>query len=338
MTGEISLPRGALDLLCPMHALLDGEGRFHHAGPALLRLGGDALVGQRFLDVFAVTRPRGVDDHALLRGPVRLQLELRHHPDTTLRGIAVPVADGALVNLGFGISVRDAVRDHGLGGSDFAPTDPTVEMLYLLEAKSAAMGAAKRLALRLEGARAEAEERALSDPLTGLANRRALDLALARMGAAGEGVSVMQLDLDRFKTVNDTMGHAAGDKVLRQVAQIMTDAIRGDDIVARLGGDEFVLVFKGITAPSRLAAIARRLIGALERPIPLAGGEIRISASIGIARAAAAEAWLPARLLEMADHALYRAKRAGRGRYFLHGPITGTGGGRGAGGALQVRE
>ena len=205
---------------------------------------------------------------------------------------------------------------HGLGAADFAPTDLTVEMLYLIEAQGLAMEEWRRLSRNLEGARSAAEAEALSDPLTGLANRRALTAAMARLSASGRAYGVIHLDLDLFKQVNDTMGHAAGDAVLATVARVLRDALREDDLPARLGGDEFVLLLPGQTQVTRLRRIARRVIARIEEPVRFDGGQARVSASAGIALGTGAVP--PDEVLARADAALYASKRAGRARATVH--------------------
>ncbi|MFC6759321.1 GGDEF domain-containing protein [Sulfitobacter porphyrae] len=163
-----------------------------------------------------------------------------------------------IVNLSFGISIVDGVRDYALSNADFAATDLAIEMLYLIEAKTAAMDESRRLNLRLQGAKIAAEQEADTDALTGLGNRRALNNVLTRMVAGRVPFAVMQIDLDYFKSVNDTLGHAAGDHVLQTVAQIMVEETRNKDTVARVGGDEFTVVLVDV----RDADILRRVGGA----------------------------------------------------------------------------
>ncbi|MFV0515593.1 MAG: diguanylate cyclase domain-containing protein [Jhaorihella sp.] len=308
-----------------MHALLDASGRVTHAGPTLNKLRPDlAMPGRRFLDLFESTRPRAVDAMAgLVAAPGGLlRLRFRDPPQTAFRGLIVPLPQGAgaIVNLSFGISVLDAVRDHALTSADFAATDLTIELLYLVEAKTAAMEASRSLNLRLQGAMIAAEEQAFTDTLTGLKNRRAADHVLDRLTGAGQPFALMHLDLDFFKAVNDSMGHAAGDHVLQQVARIMLEQIRSGDTVARVGGDEFLLIFHRLTDRARLSEIAARLIARVEAPIPYGRGTCRVSASIGIVFSDGCIAEKPAELLRRADMALYAAKRAGRGCARLFDP------------------
>ncbi|HHB81511.1 MAG TPA: GGDEF domain-containing protein, partial [Aliiroseovarius sp.] len=239
--------------------------------------------------------------------------------------ICVEGDGGVIVNLSFGIAVVDAVRRFNLAGSDFAATDLTLELLYLVEANAAAMAESQQLNERLHGAKMVAEAEASSDTLTGLYNRRALDAMLARLIARGAPFALMHLDLDFFKQVNDTLGHAAGDLVLQQVAKVLLEETRSNDIVARVGGDEFVLIFDGVTDHARLAALSKRLIERLEEPVPYGETSAQISGSIGIAVVFAGSTPDPAVLMDQADRALYASKEAGRGRFTFHkAPLSGA--------------
>lgn len=329
MTSGQSAFAGILGMFCPMHAVLDRNGRVVQAGPALERVfAGRRLVGGRFLELFELRRPRHVADMAGLRAchGARLRLRLREAPRTGMNGVLFALSGaeapgpegGAVVNLSFGISVVEAVRDFSLTGRDFAVTDPTAEMLYLVEAKSAAMEASRQLNLRLQGARLAAEEQALTDMLTGLGNRRALDRVLDRLMQCEEDFALLHLDLDYFKQVNDSLGHAAGDRVLREVADRMRSMLRTGDLAVRVGGDEFVLILAGVTAPEQVDDLARRLIARLEEPVPHEGHVCLISGSIGAALSSSYEAPDPARMMADADLALYAAKGAGRRCHRVH--------------------
>jgi diguanylate cyclase (GGDEF)-like protein len=315
-----------MDILCPMHVVLNATGHIVHAGPTLHKLRGDApLLGARFCEVFEVKRPHTDGSmSALLRwAGTKLHLQVRSGRRTDLKGVLVPLppdgamgpAGGAMINLSFGISVVDAVRDYDLTSADFAATDLTIEMLYLVEAKTAAMEASRTLNLRLQGAMIAAEEKAYTDTLTGLKNRRALDYVLGRLLENEQDFALMQMDLDFFKAVNDTMGHAAGDHVLKEVARVLVEETRAEDTVARVGGDEFVLVLTRITDAGRVHDIAARMIARLELPIPFAGQLCRISGSAGSTLSCDYAHPARARMMEDADVALYAAKRQGRGRH-----------------------
>jgi diguanylate cyclase (GGDEF)-like protein len=246
----------------------------------------------------------------------KLHLELRDAPRTALKGIALRNEEGGgyVINLSFGISVLDAVRDFNLSSADFAATDLAIEMLYLVEAKSAAMAASRTLNLRLQGAKIAAEEQAFTDTLTGLKNRRALDMILNRLVAAETPCAIMHVDLDYFKAVNDTFGHAAGDHVLLNVARALLDQTREVDTVARVGGDEFTIILPRSTNEIALEKTGRRIIEELEKPVKYKDAECRISGSIGTVIYNGRSSTTPEQLLEDADIALYASKHAGRGR------------------------
>ena len=161
-----------------------------------------------------------------------------------------------------------------------------------------------------------------TDSLTGLANRFTLHGALRAALAQRRLVALLALDLDHFKLVNDTLGHAAGDQLLQTVAARLLACRRPADLVARLGGDEFaVLVLDDHDGKLDVDALAQRLIDVLEVPVELGGRSMRASASIGVAQvgAAADEAGTNADdLLVHADIALYAAKKAGRARYAIY--------------------
>ena len=157
---------------------------------------------------------------------------------------------------------------------------------------------------------------ALHDPLTGLPNRALLldriEVALARSARIDKSVAVLFLDLDRFKLINDSRGHAAGDVVLRAVAERLVSAIRPSDTVGRLGGDEFVVVCEDAVAVWEATVLGERLIRTLEEPFQVEGGEVFVTVSVGIAIAeptASAD-----ELLRDADVAMYQAKQRGRAR------------------------
>ncbi|MCB2094195.1 MAG: GGDEF domain-containing protein [Rhodobacteraceae bacterium] len=318
----------SLGRLMPMHLWISPSGHIRAAGPTIAKLCADGLAGRRFLEVFAVKKPRctmTMRDFLALSGQ-RLEICLRDPPQTRWRGISVPLQDGqgVLVNLSFGIAAASAVREHALTHADFAPTDLTVELLYLTEVKAIVMGELAALNRRLQAAQADAEERALTDALTGLANRRALDLALVRVIAAARRgdhpFALMHVDLDFFKAVNDTLGHAAGDLVLAHAAGVLHSVVRVSDVVARVGGDEFVLLFHGLVDQNEINAIAARIIDQLERPVDYNGRPCRISASIGVTLSGFYQDLDPDRLLSDADTALYASKRGGRRRCTIHDP------------------
>jgi diguanylate cyclase (GGDEF)-like protein/PAS domain S-box-containing protein len=167
---------------------------------------------------------------------------------------------------------------------------------------------------------AELTRQASHDGLTGLANRTRLRARMERaltVAAPGSTPAVLLIDLDDFKRVNDSLGHAAGDRLLEMVADRLLGATRGSDTVARLGGDEFAVLL-GVRAPGEITLVADRIVAALSSPFEVDGRDIRVSASVGVAVADAGES--PDDLLRNADLALYRAKGAGKGRHAAFAP------------------
>jgi diguanylate cyclase (GGDEF)-like protein len=320
---DLELEVEALDRLMPMHLTVSMDGTIIRAAPSLRKLRSNSeLAGESLFRIFEARRPRGLSSVADLLATEggRLSLAFRDGVPSSFKGIAVPLpcSRGALINLSFGIAVVDAVHDYELTAGDFAPTDLAVEMLYLVEAKSAALHESKKLNLRLQGARVAAEEQAFTDTLTGLKNRRAMDHVLARLTAERIPFGLMNLDLDFFKDVNDTHGHAAGDEVLQTVARVLVCETRDVDTVIRVGGDEFVLIFRDLDNTRKLGDIAGRIIQRLEEPILYNDVYCRISGSIGIAVQPAGRSVALEALMEEADIALYASKRAGRGRFTVY--------------------
>jgi diguanylate cyclase (GGDEF)-like protein/PAS domain S-box-containing protein len=170
---------------------------------------------------------------------------------------------------------------------------------------------------------AELERLALTDTLTGLANRTLLndrlDQSLARLQRTGGAMAMLLLDVDRFKTVNDSLGHQVGDALLVEVASRLEAVTRADATVARLGGDEFVVLIEGLPEVAAVHGVAGRLLEALRRPYALGQGAEALvtTTSMGIS-VATDPARTPGDLYREADLALYRAKDAGRDQYALY--------------------
>jgi diguanylate cyclase (GGDEF)-like protein len=320
---DICIDLTGLAAFMPLHLLLDGEERVLSAGPTLLRiLDGETVIGARFADLFDVRSPGGAVTVAdvLTRSADRFRIAPRCRGRVGLRGLGTRLAGGqVLLNLTFGIDLIAAVREFSLTDSDFASTDLAMELLYLAEANAAVTRELRGLNMRLEGARLAAEEEAMTDPLTGLRNRRAADLFLERMCNATAAFGLLHLDLDYFKAVNDTLGHAAGDFVLERVGRILRDQVRVEDCAARVGGDEFVVILPDRTDPQMLQAIANRIIGRLSEPMEFEGKPCRVSASVGIVRSNDFRAPDATQVLAAADRALYAAKHAGRSQAVLLG-------------------
>jgi len=168
--------------------------------------------------------------------------------------------------------------------------------------------------VELEAARARIESQSLHDALTGLPNRRYLDEILNRHATGASALALLHIDLDRFKQINDTLGHVAGDAMLVHVARLLGASAGVEHFVARVGGDEFVVVCLNQTDTQYLATLADRIIAEIRRPVPYQGHPCRIGASIGIAIEASGQIDVERALIN-ADVALYRAKGRGRNRY-----------------------
>ena len=182
---------------------------------------------------------------------------------------------------------------------------------------SASLRHSIRLTHELAIARADAERLARTDELTGMRNRRAFyelgELAMAQAKRYDDPIAVISLDIDHFKKVNDTWGHATGDETLRLVALIIQRTIRTSDIAGRVGGEEFAIVLPRAT-PEQALAMAERLRAAMEKaPLYHDRGEIHFTSSFGVAVRDAENDTLD-RLLAEADKALYEAKEGGRNR------------------------
>jgi diguanylate cyclase (GGDEF)-like protein len=162
----------------------------------------------------------------------------------------------------------------------------------------------------------EMAHQALHDALTGLPNRvlvgERLEQALARSTRSGADVAVLFIDLDRFKLINDSRGHAAGDELLVTVAERLRRVVRAEDVVARFGGDEFVVVVEDRAAAFEASVMAERILAELRQPVIVDGQEVFLSASVGIATSDGTGS--PNSLLRDADAAMYRAKEKGRDR------------------------
>jgi diguanylate cyclase (GGDEF)-like protein/PAS domain S-box-containing protein len=162
---------------------------------------------------------------------------------------------------------------------------------------------------------------ATHDEMTGLVNRTMfgefLARAIARCHRPGRGFAVMFVDLDRFKVVNDSLGHEAGDELLRVIALRLRTTLRTSDVVARFGGDEFVLLLENLSSPSDAAVLAKKALACFEEPFLTDGHELHISASIGVS-VYPEDGNDAETLVKNADTAMYRAKERGRGTYCFY--------------------
>jgi diguanylate cyclase (GGDEF)-like protein len=181
-----------------------------------------------------------------------------------------------------------------------------------------AVARVQRVALSLAQSEERAQRMAGLDALSGLPNRLIfsdrLERELTRMARGGEGLAVMFLDLDRFKDVNDTYGHEAGDELIKEVARRLSDLLRGADTLARFGGDEFAIIQTGVKNIRDAEALARRILDAITHPFDVPGGSVTVGISIGVSLAPT-NGEERETLMRLADTALYQAKNEGRNRY-----------------------
>ncbi|WP_028744832.1 PleD family two-component system response regulator [Rhizobium mesoamericanum] len=307
--------------------LRSGEGRGEESGQVLL-VDGRANSQERIIkalkpiaDVSAISDPQAAlfeasenpfelvivnsnfDDY----DPLRLCSQLRSLERTRFLPILIITEQG---------DDEMVVRALELGVNDYIvrPVDPNELM-----ARSLTQMRRKRYNDRLRASVKQSIELAVTDPLTGLSNRRYLDNHLStlfnRSMARGRPLSVLITDIDRFKQVNDTYGHDAGDDVLREFANRIRSTVRGADLACRYGGEEFVVVMPD-TSPEVAATVAERLRSVVETtPFQLksSGQELSVTASFGIS-SRISSVITPGQLMKQADLALYEAKTGGRNR------------------------
>lgn len=330
MIPEPHIEVSALSLLLPLHLLLEENGKIASAGHTLRRMMGDvAHFSDAFLiDELHLTEVMAGSEFSLLKSGVRVFLRLRNSPETTLRGHGVPVKGrGVLLNLGFGSNLIDVIGQFNLTDADFAPSELAMELLFLHEANRATMGELFRVNARMDEARSQEQTRALTDPLTGLLNRRGIEQAMEAALAQHDDMpfAIAHIDLDKFKAVNDSFGHAAGDTILKTVAGALRRETRHGDAIARYGGDEFLILIFAAPADPDLLLLGQRIISRIEQQTALVGPELAISASIGFSDTRSCPSPSIASMLELSDDALYQAKRTGRGKAILWQPAKGSG-------------
>lgn len=320
----LTLPFDVLDVLMPMHVSVDADGRMRHAGPTIAKMLGDASVkGVPFLDAFDLRRPSGITDFVGLMAQIgnRLSLVLKGSDHLPLRAVIMPLPgdDGMILDISLGLSFARAVSDFSLTLHDFSPCDQTIELLYLHEANSSTARLSRHLSERLQAAHAAAQHQARTDVLTGLNNRRAMDDELGHLLLErSHEFTLLHLDLDFFKHVNDTYGHAAGDAVLVQVGRILGQELRRNDFPGRVGGDEFLIILRPAVTAEVAASVATRLIERIESPVRVENVECRVSASIGIASTTQYKTRPNIeQMLADVDGALYQAKDNGRGQFAI---------------------
>jgi len=264
-----------------------------------------------------------------------LALALAFHLRSAVRSYAVTKRIFGAVAMGIGIA---GMHYTGMAAAQFAPnticTGPGLEFdpfwlaltiaattFLFLGATMLVLTIDVRLIQRLDAANAQIVALAREDPLTGLANRRTfqeyLEDVFAARSTKRDSLAVLFLDLDGFKDINDTLGHAAGDTLLLEVANRLRNAVRREDLVARFGGDEFAILQKGVMGATDAGTLAEKIREEIALPIKIGNEQIAVTASIGVAQVSE-DTGTPADLMVQADLALYRAKDDGRNRYCFH--------------------
>jgi diguanylate cyclase (GGDEF)-like protein/PAS domain S-box-containing protein len=269
----------------------------NRAGLAILGLRDDEVIGQNWFDLVF---PEDV------REPLRLEFR---------RAVESEVWDEALLGY-YETPLLTSTGERRIVGWQSAALHDDGEGL------SGLLSSGTDITERLKSEEAVAHL-AYHDQLTGLPNRALLEehlhLAVARGDRERSQLALLYVDLDNFKLVNDSLGHAAGDRLLEMVAERIDGVVRSSDLVARQGGDEFLVLLTDVQADGAAAAenVARKILTALEEPFRIGAAEFEIGASVGIA-AYPSDGSTPSELLRAADSAMYQAKAAGRSRYALH--------------------
>jgi len=254
----------------------------------------------RYLEIYGLSAEQvkpGTPTSDLIRHRLKLGLKVEETPDDYVRErIGKPVVEHTVVQeFADGRIIRYTIRPMSNGGGMATHEDITEK--HQTELKI--------------------EHMAHHDSLTGLANRVRLNDRLEEaltQPAHGRMIAVHHLDLDRFKAVNDTLGHHAGDTLLKIVASRLREQVRTSDTISRMGGDEFVIVQSAISEPSEATLLAERVIAAIAEPFEIDGHQFAVGTSVGIA-VSPGDGNDSATLLTNADLALYRAKEDGRGTF-----------------------
>ena len=245
-----------------------------------------------------------------LLGTIALGAYLETYGYRTWRGILDASAERQAAEAGFLFFVT------GLGCLSVAVFGGLFWIVPLVRVQTRERGKLQSLAGALSERSRDLERAALTDVLTGISNRRYFDTALhqylSEFSRIGKPLGILVLDIDHFKSVNDTYGHDIGDEVLKAVSSCMFEFTRYHDIVARLGGEEFAVVAPVMTA-MELRALADRIRKAIAR-LPLEIGNVRLRVTVSIGLASSRPDDTPVSFLKRADVALYQAKQQGRNR------------------------
>jgi diguanylate cyclase (GGDEF)-like protein len=298
------------------------------ASTLLLRSDNDDLEKPRFsVDVFCSQFP--VRDDGAVSGVIELCQNVTPFVNNLNQVLIEVMSVGALVMLALYLLQLIVVRyaQTILHTQETALIDANRELDFRVDERTHELAT---INCQLEGemlerrhAETQLEHLAHHDPLTGLPNRllftEQLQRSLSNAQRHQKQLAVLFIDLDRFKEVNDTLGHAVGDELLVEVGQRLSGQLRGGDLLARLGGDEFVCILESIETPDEASSVAEKLIARVARPAHVRSHELNVSASVGISVYPADGENLDD-LLRAADTAMYQAKRHGRNTYHFYTP------------------
>ena len=321
---DVSISKAALDALLPLHLQVDASGCIVDAGRTFKKLfRGIDLVGAPVRAHLRLTKPRFLVGYKCFSELVGQKLAFEMEPDgaTELQAMTVELGSPGtwLINFSLGSNLSDVIESLNLHSKDFSPIDSTIDLMQVAAMQADLLSMSRDLTARLEESRQDAERRALTDELTGLPNRRALRKHLKEfcdVDCDGHVVlNVLHVDLDNFKNINDSYGHAIGDQVLKKSAEIIKSTMRPTDFVGRTGGDEFVVVLADDVATEAASQVAQRIVANLSEPLRVAGHTCQIGASVGLNTCINPNQHDLDQIIIDADRALYEAKTAGRGQY-----------------------
>lgn len=309
----------ALNRLLPLHLIVTAQGTITNVGPTLARIFGDRITDAALFDVFTVLKPRNLRRIEDLFDRVGEKLALSAQPDdgdpVQFRCFATPLgADRLIIDFSFGANMADALSRFQLSGRDFKPNDLSVDLVYTFETQRTLLEDSQKMAAALMAAKEQAEHKAYIDSVTGLANRWALHRALRDIlqGPEDQGdFALLHIDLDRFKTINDCFGHAAGDAVLQHTGMAIKTYAKAADLPVRVGGDEFALIVTDAPGDLALIRLAEDLRDAISTPIRFEATLCQVGASIGILRFRPDATMNSDILVHNSDIALYHAKETG---------------------------
>ncbi len=327
---SVAYPLGDVLLLAVALRLAVGAG----TRPTAYRLIGAAVIALLATDVCYVVL--GLTDGYEIGGPIDAGWMVAHgfagaaalHPSMARLAAPAPAPTPVLRRRRIVVLAGVLLLTPVLLAVDLASGPPTDVLVIAAGSALLSLLVAVRMAGLvgvLAGALTELQHQARHDVLTGLANRKLfidrVEQALLRNRRLPGQVALLFIDLDDFKQINDTLGHAAGDRVLSEVAGRLWTCLRAGDTAARLGGDEFAILLDGVPDPGLGAVVARRVLAALREPLDLHGMRVTVEASIGIATTTSGLDQAGT-LLRRADVAMYAAKGGGKGRYSWFDPAT----------------